>query len=86
MNEIWTWRGTEDEVRELLAAIDNNCACPAEGPETCGAHSLLADARSLDHLLYVYRTGERFVRAEQFAELDPASSFWGELPQEQERS
>jgi hypothetical protein len=62
------WHGTDDELLRLRAAMDHNCTCTynsyAPVNETCVSHALLADARVLDHLLYVYRMKDRLERAE----------------------
>jgi hypothetical protein len=62
------WNGTTEELRRLTAAVEHNCSCVVatfgSPGELCGAHRMLVDQRSLDHLLFVFRTVHAFVRAE----------------------
>jgi hypothetical protein len=63
--QVAHWRGTELELRLLLAAIDHHCTCDlGEGQQGCPAHEMLRHERVLDHLVYVYRTTEHFERTE----------------------
>jgi hypothetical protein len=62
------WRGTEDELQRLAAALQQHCACTTdpgtESGQPCGEHAMLADERVLNHLLYVRRSWRRFHTAE----------------------
>jgi hypothetical protein len=62
-----TWKGTESEERELLAAVERHCACePPDGPAAlCTAHEILvADQRTLDRLVFARRIADRLRREE----------------------
>jgi hypothetical protein len=63
------WCGTEEELRRLRAAVEQNCSCVVgifgSRRAVCGAHRMLVDQRLLDHLLFVSRTIDAFAQAEQ---------------------
>ncbi|HEY3109084.1 MAG TPA: hypothetical protein VGL23_10045 [Chloroflexota bacterium] len=62
-----TWKGTEREERELLAAVERHCACgPPDDPTVlCTAHEiLLADQATLDRLVFARRIADRLRREE----------------------
>jgi hypothetical protein len=48
--------------------VEHNCTCTSlaslSADPTCVSHSVLADERVLDHLLYVYRMRDRLQLAE----------------------
>lgn len=64
MVQVAHWHGTQEELHRLVRAIEQNCACPVGGAVGCSAHAMLQEDRVLDHLLYVYRTIQRFQCAE----------------------
>jgi hypothetical protein len=75
MTNPTVWHGTRDEFWQLSAAVERYCAC-TRGPfrsvkEVCQPHAMLLEQRVLDHLLYVYRSRERFLRAERAVDGDP---------------
>jgi hypothetical protein len=65
------WQGTAEEYTRLHQAVGRNCDCTSAvlgvPPQTCVAHSMLAEQSTLDHLLYVYRTRRVFITRELYA-------------------
>jgi hypothetical protein len=62
-----TWHGTESEEQELVAAVEQHCACtpPDDGDELCAAHHLLiSDQRTLDRLVFARRIADKLRREE----------------------
>lgn len=63
------WCGTQDQLLELTAAVNRNCACAANSHRAgavCGAHRMLwRDQRALDGLLFGRHIAER-LRSEEF--------------------
>ena len=62
-----TWHGTESEEQELVAAVEQHCACtpPDDGDELCAAHHLLiSDQRTLDRLVFARRIADQLRREE----------------------
>lgn len=50
------WRGTLDQQRALLRAVDHNCECQRDWRgallRECAAHRMLTEQKTVDHLLY----------------------------------
>ena len=67
------WRGTSEELLKLRAAVERNCACaslaPGAQPSMCPAHQMLTSQLVLDHMLYVYRSKDSYLREEFTAEV-----------------
>lgn len=65
------WHGTAREFARLHEAVAEHCDCTGRmfgvAPIICGAHMMLSDQTSLDHLLYVYRMRKLFIRRELYA-------------------
>jgi hypothetical protein len=65
VNGAATWRGTALEWGDLWLATDQHCACAfdllAGRPAVCGAHVMLTDQDTLDHLLHCRRLRSWFV-------------------------
>jgi hypothetical protein len=61
-----TWHGSDQELLSLHEAIVHNCSCSGllGADSACGAHAMLLDQYLVGHLLYIYRSRERFVREE----------------------
>jgi hypothetical protein len=62
------WHGTVEEANEFAAAIGHNCSCQF-GPagnrvETCSAHALTEDQRTLDRLVFARYMAARLVEQE----------------------
>jgi hypothetical protein len=51
--------GSDDERRDLVAAVRRNCACETEGrsvaPDPCPPHDLLRLESTLKHLVFYRR-------------------------------
>lgn len=60
------WRGTEQEAKDLMAAIVRNCTCQGHG--FCSAHAMLNDERVLMHLLWARHLAATYVVEEWDAE------------------
>jgi hypothetical protein len=56
------WHGTDQERKELQAALDRDCSCLP--PQLCAAHALLFDQRRLDGLLFARRIRQRLLTEE----------------------
>lgn len=56
MGLLGLWHGTSVERKALNVAIEHHCECADESPNLCSAHSLLADERIMNHLVFVRRT------------------------------
>ena len=63
-----TWHGKQREFARLQRAVGEHCDCLdgvfATAPRRCSAHDLLTDQSTLDHLLYVYRMRNLFIKRE----------------------
>ena len=71
------WHGTGAEGRALADAINHNCSCQYDAAgariQTCAPHSMLAgDQKSLDALVFVYRTRRWYVEGEYLQEHEHA--------------
>jgi hypothetical protein len=68
------WRGTNDELHRLRLAVERYCTCSdsREEDQVCPSHALLTDEYVLDHLVYIYRTKARLVRAEWSGPPEPS--------------
>lgn len=68
MTEAREFRGSDDEAKELLLAIDTNCHCEYNTAgvvqRLCGAHEILNEQRSLDGLLFMRRKRDCLEREE----------------------
>jgi hypothetical protein len=68
------WCGTQDQLLELTAVVNRNCACAANSHQAgrvCGAHRMLwRDQRALDGLLFGRHIAER-LRNEEFLAAPP---------------
>jgi hypothetical protein len=68
VNTAATWHGTTLEWGDLCLATDQHCTCTfdllAARPAICGAHVMLTDQVTLNHLLYCRRLRSWFVRNE----------------------
>jgi hypothetical protein len=66
-----TWQGTDRELARLRRAIARNCDCAVAmedvPPQCCSVHAMLTRQRSLDRLLYVYRTRRVFIAREFYS-------------------
>lgn len=61
------WNGTENEMRDLLLAIQRNCSCVYDGSvlqQPCDVHRQPFDQRTLDKLLFMRRIASRLERGE----------------------
>jgi hypothetical protein len=63
---VTVWHGTFSELCELRTAVERNCNC-AWAAEVCQAHRLLLEQRTLDRLLFVFRTVAYYIAHEQSA-------------------
>jgi hypothetical protein len=62
-----TWKGTEHEEKEFVAAVEQHCACtpPEEADDICSAHQLLiGDQATLDRLVFFRRIADKLRREE----------------------
>jgi hypothetical protein len=59
------WHGTSQELLQLREAVARNCTCSPPARADCPPHTMLSSQTVLDHLLYVYRAREIFMRAER---------------------
>jgi hypothetical protein len=65
------WHGTLQESRDLLAAVNKNCACVVDGrgvrSVSCAAHWMLVDEqRALDGLIFARRCLRERLRREEW--------------------
>lgn len=61
------WHGTPEEYSDFLLAVGRNCGCDPQGAGAqvpCGAHRLLRDQRTVDHLLFARRIYDRLAHGE----------------------
>ena len=69
------WHGSPQESLDLVAAVTQNCDCEF-GPmgmkvQTCSAHGMLTNQRSLDRLLFVRHIADLLQREEWAASGEP---------------
>jgi hypothetical protein len=58
------WHGEVDEFVRLISSIGMHCTCRSAALRHCGAHELLADQHTLDHLAFARGMRQQFVEAE----------------------
>lgn len=69
MGILGEWHGTDEERDALNAALNRNCTCNDCGPDHCSAHAILKDQHILNRLIFVRRSIDIFLDAEEA--LDP---------------